>query len=887
MRMRTLRLSLMTSHVLVSLIPLGFVALIVLLFIIQGVRDDFRIKIGMLGQGVRGQIQLFMDQPRTALQTLGRMLADTPHDPGQITRLLDTHVADSLYFESIFLLDGGGKVVNAGLSPEQESSRSDLLGIDLGHKRQFKTVNDTGTPQWSDTFLSLSSGKVSLTLYVPAGMYTLAADINLNALAQLISRLSRDKVVTMVIDRNGAIIIHPDRELMGKSIMMNDIPLVVDALQGNEKIEEFSFRGRRYFGSTSIIEPTGWVCLIAEPTDHLARRLIIPLLIFVGGLCGTVLLSLLLAWFKARQLARPLVKMTEQSAVIAGGDYTQTLTKSNYYELAQLADSINGMIAAIQQREFELRDNELKYRELVENTSNLVLRLDHDFRITYANHTLKRLTGVAADLAIGMFLAEVMEEDDWQAIKAAADSWNKKKPSSTSFETRLHHLDGTFRYLLMTINMHYDGKGSMLDMNIIGHDITARYEFERKQREMEQQRQQSLKMELLGLMAGGVAHDLNNILSGIINYPELLLLRLPEDSPHRPALQAIKKSGERAAAVVADLLTVARESAAVHTVTDINRLVTDYTHSPEFQKLRQFHPGVRFDFLPQTDLWFCRCSPIHIEKAVMNLVINAFEATGDEGRVTFSTDNITPAQIATLVPELKAGRYLRLRVGDTGKGIDARDLDRIFEPFFSKKDLGRSGTGLGLTVAWNTVREHGGIITVDSGPMGTAFSIYLPATGEELSEKLEKDELSELFGKGEHILIVDDEEQLREVAVHMLEMLQYHAIAVGSGEEALRYLKSGTADLVLLDMQMDPGMNGKETYEKICLDHPGQKAIIASGFSKSRDIDATISQGAGSFIKKPYSITELGQAVQRTLHDGQEPERHGDLQPDRQEGGAE
>ena len=863
--MRTLRQSFATSHILVSLIPLGFIAFIILLFIIQSARDDFRIKIGLSGQGARGQIQLFMDQPRTILQAIGKMLTNGDYQPGQIANILNTHVTDSIYFESIYLLDGDGTVIDTGLPPGRELSRNDLLGINLGHKQQFKAVRETGLPQWSDTFLSLSSGTISLTLYVPSGEYILAADINLNALAQLITRLSSDNVITLVIDRNGAIIIHPDHELMGKSIMMNDIPLVSETLKGTEQTGKFTFKGGSYYGATKIIEPTGWVCLLAEPAEYLTRRLIIPLLTFFGGLCGAITLALLLALFKARQLARPLIEMTSQSTVIAKGDYTQTLPKSRYVELDQLAGSMNGMITAIQKRESQLIDNELKYREFVENTSNLVLRVNSDFRITYANHSINRMTGIASEKVTGMYIAEVMNEEDWKTISQAARSWNETKLPSATFETRLHHLDGTVRHLLMTINIHYDSAGTLSDMNIIGHDITARYDFEQKQREMEQQRQQSQKMELLGLMAGGVAHDLNNILSGIINYPELMLLRLESDSPLRPALESIKKSGERAAAVVADLLTVARESAAVHSVINMNKLVEDYTHSPEFQKLCQYHPKVQFRFTPQTDLWFCRCSTIHIEKVVMNLVINAFEATGNDGLVSLATENVEGETITSLDTELQPGRYLKLSVSDTGKGITTKDLNKIFEPFYSTKGLGRSGTGLGLTVAWSTVRDHGGTIKVDSSPNGTVFTIYLPATVEEPEISNTQEELSHFYGHGEHILVVDDEDHIRDIVAHMLQALNYQATTVESGEAALRYLTTGTADLVLLDMQMDPGMNGKETYEKICALRPGQKAVIASGFSKSRDVEATIQQGAGIFIKKPYSIAELGQALQQAF----------------------
>jgi PAS domain S-box-containing protein len=823
-------------------------------------------KIALLAQGTRGQIQLFMDQPLTSLHTMGKLInSGSESHKEDITRILNTYSHDSMYFESIYLLDLSGKVINAGLLQEREHYRQDLLGINLGHIAEFKTVLKSGRPEWSNTFLSLSSGKISLTLYVPVGKHILAADINLNALAQLINRLSTDNVVTMVIDRNGAIMFHPDPKLVGKSIMVNDIGIVSAALAGKGKIGKFSFMGKIYLGSTSSIEPVGWVSLIAEPYERLQSHLLIPLLIFGSGIFSAAVLSLFLAFYKAKKLARPLTEITAKSSVIAQGDYSRPLLQSGFTELEQLADSINHMMTAIQKREEELRDKELKYRELVENTSNLVLRLEHDFTISYANHTIFRLTGISALGAIGIKISDFIVPEDRQAMEDTISSGASSQALNETLQCRMAHIDGSLSHLLMTVNMHYTLEGRLRDLNIIGHDITERHQIEQQQKEMEEQRQQSQKMELLGLMAGGVAHDLNNILAGIINYPELMLLKLEHNSPLRPPLESIKKSGERAAAVVADLLTVARESAAVYEISDLNHIIAGYVSTPDFKKLRALHPLVEFDISPSPDLWSCTCSPIHIQKTVMNLVINAFEAIKTQGKVEIATTNIEQTDVTAIADNLKPTSYVAFTVKDSGAGISDEDLKKIFDPFFSKKRLGRSGTGLGLTVAWNTIREHGGTITVKSNSKGTVFTVLIPATHASPLPKIPLSDLSNLQGNGEHILVVDDEEALREIAVKMLEVLCYKASSVGSGEEALAFLRSSLVDLVILDMQMDPGMGGRETYEQIKILHPQQKALITTGFSTSQDVELTLQQGAGSLIKKPYSIIELGQAVRELL----------------------
>lgn len=859
---RTLRQSLILSHVLVSFVPLCGIAAFILLFIIKNIQDDFSLRIATLAQGTRGQIQLYMDQPLSVLQSIGKMI-EGGADPSGIERLLNVSLIDSIYFEAIYLIDSSGKVVNAGLPPSREPYREDLLGIDLGHKKEFRVARDGADPQWTDTFLSLSSGKISLTLFLAAGDKVLAADINLNTLAQLITRLS-SQVVAAVIDRNGAIIIHPEAELMGSGVMMNSIGLVAEALQGKEQTGEFIFRGARYLGSTRIIQPTGWVCLFAEPLEHLSRRLIIPLLIFLAGLVATTGLSLFLALYRARRLARPITELTEQSSIIAEGTYDRSLPPSDIIELRRLADSINRMAESIRNREQLLLENELKYRELVESTSNFVVRLTPDLCITYVNHTIERLTGIGAAEAVGRHFAEMLVEEDRELFRKAAADWFAARSLSATLEVRLDHPDGAVRHQLLTANLHYR-EGELSDIGVIGHDITERLEYEAKQREMERQRQQSQKMEMLGLMAGGVAHDLNNILAGIINYPELLLLRMEPDNPFRPTILSIKKSGERAAAIVADLLTIARDSAAVHKVTNLNELVDGYCQSPELENLSRLHPEVRWTFKAGEGLWHCFCSPSHIEKTVMNLMTNAFEAVGAGGRVTIAIDNVAAAEAAVLLPEMPSMRYVRLRVGDSGAGIAPEDQERIFDPFFTKKKMGRNGTGLGLTVVWNTVREHGGTVTVASGPAGTEFAVYLPATEKPVEPATAPDELVDLCGHGELILVVDDEEQLREISVTMLRTLKYRAAAVGSGEEAIAYLENASVDLLLLDMLMEPGLSGRETFELVRRRWPGQKAVIATGFSSTHEVQATLRQGAGGFIKKPYSLTELGRALRREL----------------------
>jgi CheY-like chemotaxis protein len=211
-----------------------------------------------------------------------------------------------------------------------------------------------------------------------------------------------------------------------------------------------------------------------------------------------------------------------------------------------------------------------------------------------------------------------------------------------------------------------------------------------------------------------------------------------------------------------------------------------------------------------------------------------------------------------------------LSVSDNGPGIAPEDMERIFEPFYTKKVMGRSGTGLGLTVVWNTVKENSGYIDVRTGAGGTRFDLYFPAVDGPAAGKTQASPDAALCrGDGESILVVDDEASQRELARESLRYLGYEARTVESGEAAVEYLKNGPADLVLLDMIMDPGMDGLETYAEILKFAPGQKAIIASGYADTDRVEAAYRLGASAFIPKPYTLEQLSQAIREALDPGQ------------------
>ncbi len=314
------------------------------------------------------------------------------------------------------------------------------------------------------------------------------------------------------------------------------------------------------------------------------------------------------------------------------------------------------------------------------------------------------------------------------------------------------------------------------------------------------------------------------------------------------------------------MLTLARRGVHTGKVINLNNIVIDFQKSPEFMKISSFHPNVQVKTSVEADLLNIMGSPIHLEKTVMNLVSNAAEAMPKGGTVTIATNNQYLEKPIQGYDAVREGDYVVLSVSDTGEGIPAADLKRIFEPFYTKKVMGRSGTGLGLAVVWGTVKDHDGYIDVCSEEgKGSTFTLYFPVTREDMVND-QKAVLTESYaGRGESILVVDDVKEQRELATNMLTRLGYDVNAVASGEEAIEYLRTHRVDLMVLDMIMDPGIDGLETYQRVVKINPKQKAIIVSGFSETNRVKKAQELGAGAYVKKPYVLERIGLAVRNEL----------------------
>lgn len=504
------------------------------------------------------------------------------------------------------------------------------------------------------------------------------------------------------------------------------------------------------------------------------------------------------------------------------------------------------------QLRLNLAQSEKRFRLLSEATwEGIAIFANNQLR--YVNTQLCGIFGYSEAELLGIPFSDVII--NWEACRAG--SGDMESDTTGAAECSGRHKDG--RIIPVEVRCKY--RDGLINQVVAIRDISARKAAERKRLELQKRLEEAKRMESLGLMASIVAHDLNNILTGIVTFPELLLTNMAPTDTFRSEIELIYKAGKQAADVVADLLAVARGAKCKKEPHNLNLLIGNYADSIEYRKLKADFPGITIDIGIEPDLPNLNCSAIHIAKSIINLVLNAAEACGPDGYITIRTLSRKLTVPIRGYEEIPAGEYAVLSVADTGSGIPADGLGRIFEPFYSKKEMGRSGTGLGLTVIWNAVRDHRGFIDLASNWAGSRFELYFPVTLDERAVVPETVSPVAMLGKGEKILIVDDEESQRKIACSILQQLGYSPRSVDSGRHAIEYIKREPVDLVLLDMIMEPDMDGCRTFAEILKYTPGQKAVITSGYWNRADQERIQAMGISQYITKPYGMACLARAI--------------------------
>jgi two-component system cell cycle sensor histidine kinase/response regulator CckA len=503
--------------------------------------------------------------------------------------------------------------------------------------------------------------------------------------------------------------------------------------------------------------------------------------------------------------------------------------------------------------EAALRASEERFRALAENSSDALMLLDAEGRITYLSPSSSRVLGWAPEAMVGRSVFEYIHPDDRELVSVRMAEVLSHPGANIVAQVRFHHADRSWRI------MEGIGVNRLADPAVAGIVVNARDITER--RRLEEQLRQAQKMEAVGQLAGGVAHDFNNLLTAILGYCHLILDEIPEDHELRADLLEIQAAGDRAASLTRQLLAFSRRQMLQPQVVNINHLVT------QLEKLlrRLINEDVELVTVLAADLHAVTADPASIEQILVNLAVNARDAMPTGGRLTIETANVELGDTysVTHVP-MTPGTYVMLAVSDTGEGMDAATRARVFEPFFTTKEQGK-GSGLGLATVYGMVKQNNGYIWVYSEPgHGSSFKVYLPPTASLSAASASAPEPPVAPG-WETVLLVEDEDAVRALAREVLRRHGYIVLEARHGVDALRVAERHTdvIHLLVTDVVM-PHMSGRELSERLAAERPALKTLFMSGYTDHALLPEDLTPGA-EFIQKPFTPDAFVRRVRRVL----------------------
>ncbi len=515
--------------------------------------------------------------------------------------------------------------------------------------------------------------------------------------------------------------------------------------------------------------------------------------------------------------------------------------------------------------ERESFENFEKFRVLADNSNDVIWTIDLEGKLTYISPSAQALAGYAPGEVLGNSIENYLHPDDLAFVLETIYS-ELQKPRDERLQRKLvevRHIrkDGSFLDTEISASWLYDREGEVIGLQGSTRDITARKRMEEERANLERQLLHAQKMEAIGTLAGGIAHDINNMLTTIQGYVTLMQVDIRGYHPDSAKLDKISEQIRSGANLTSQLLGFARGGKYEIRTINPNDLLKQSSDvfgrtKKEVSLTLKLHPAV----------WTVEVDPVQIEQTLLNMFINSWQAMPEGGDIYLVSGNVVLNENDVAPHGVKPGKYVLISITDTGTGMDEQTRKRIFEPFFTTKSPGQ-GTGLGLASAYGIIKNHDGFIAVQSElGKGTTFKIYLPASEKKIVVEDAPAASRLARGSGTTILLVDDEQDIIEVTRELLENKGFNVLAAGSGQEAIALYKEkkDAIDLIILDMIM-PGLGGSRTYDQLFAIDPEVRILLASGYSIDGEAQRIMDKGCKGFIQKPFRISELVRKIREII----------------------
>jgi len=852
---RTLKNQLTLWFVVLAAIPLFVVGVLTIYYLSDTTEAEVLNRNNLLARSIAGEVERFLQEPLHALEEFGdNFLLNREFTEAWFVKYVSNFLGRHAYLQSVSVLNKKGIV--HFVAP----FNIDYVGIDMSTRDFFINARKTKKPYWSHVHQSLQFGVPSTSLAIPYDEFTVVGSLNLISLRDIIERadLSEHGYVA-IADQLGNVIAHKEWMRVEQQAKLRAFDLVQDALARGETSLRFSVNDVKMLGSLARIPMTGWTVVVSQPVEEVFEQIEYIRNVVIVSMVVAILLAIFLSAVSLESILRPIRLLVRGTGKIAEGMYDMrelVELQGSYQEVEELSNSFEAMSEALENRERFIRESEQRYRNLFSSIRDVIIIADQDRTILDANQpALRELFGYEIDEVKGKNARIIYASDDAFLYTGKEVFERSERIDGKLLETEFRKKDGTiFKGEVYALKL-IDTDGNITGNIGMVRDITEKLR-------LEEQLIHAQKMEAVGQLAGGVAHDFNNILTTIIGYASLLQMKMVSDDALKSHVESILSASDRAATLTRSLLAYSRKQIMQPRPVDINETL----RKMEKFLMRIIGEDIRLktDLLPQELM--VNADQGQIEQVMMNLAANARDAMADGGTLQIRTEMVAiDREFIEKNGFGDIGYYALISMSDTGIGIDEDTVPKIFEPFFTTKEVGK-GTGLGLAMVYGIIKQHNGFIDVRSRKgRGTTFYLYLPIT-EETIEPATVNATFEMERGTETILLAEDDSIVRELNREIVENAGYIVILASDGDQAVEQFMKCRDEiaLLLLDVVM-PGKNGKEVYDLIRKVKPDIKAVFVSGYNEELVQAKGVLAEGSRFIYKPIPPNVLLRTIREVL----------------------